>query len=183
VKVAEARSDGGCWPGQVEVGNDRVRALLEADQEVERIALLLGARTQDTGDDRLRRGAARRAVAPADLSRHDGRADRLFRLPVGRFDVGAAQAREERGPLGPEMLEGAAVQRMREAPGEEPGGAGVEAAERDGQPVPRERARVPAIAERQRRRSTRRTACGKRAAPRWAVSNTPKNQHHPSRSV
>ena len=68
-----------------------------------------------------------------------------------RFDVGAAQAREERGPLGPEMLEEATVQRMRDAPGEEPGGAGVEAAERDGQPVPRERARVPAIAERQRR--------------------------------
>ena len=49
------------------------------------------------------------------------------------------------------MLEEATVQRMREAAGEEPGGAGVEAAERDGQPVPRERARVPAIAERQRR--------------------------------
>ena len=95
VKVAEARSDGGCWPGQLEVGNDRVRALLEADQEVERIALLLGARTQDTGDDRLRRGAARRAVAPADLPRHDGRADRLFRLPVGRFDVGAALTLDE----------------------------------------------------------------------------------------
>ena len=90
MKVAEARSDGGCWPGQVEVGNDRVRTLLEADEEVERIALLLGACTQDTGDDRLGRGAARRAVAPADLPRHDGRADRLFRLPVGRFDVGAA---------------------------------------------------------------------------------------------
>ena len=42
MKAAEARSDGGCWPGQVEVGHDRVRALLEADQEVERIALLLG---------------------------------------------------------------------------------------------------------------------------------------------
>src|SRR2546427_7529049 len=64
VKVAEARSDGGVLARAVEVGNDRVRALLDADQEVERIALLLGARTQDTGDDRLRRGAARRAVAP-----------------------------------------------------------------------------------------------------------------------
>jgi len=81
------------------------------------------------------------------------------------------------------MLEEATVQRMREAAGEEPGGAGVEAAERDGQPVP---ASVPA-SRRSRSASGRQEhathgvweACG----PRWAVSNTPKNQHHPSRSV
>ena len=128
---AEARSDGRRWPGQVEVGDDRVRAPLEGDQEVERIALLVGARAQDTGDDRLRRGAARRAVPPADLPRHDGRADRLFRLPVGRLDLGAAQAREERGPLGPETLEEAAVRRMRDAAGEEPVGARLDPVARE----------------------------------------------------
>src|SRR5712691_8524024 len=101
------------------------------NQEVERIALLMGARAQYTGDDRLRRGAARRAVPPADLPRHDGRADRLFRLPVGRFDVGAAQAREERGPLGPETLEDAAVRRMRDAAGEDPVGARLDPVARE----------------------------------------------------
>jgi hypothetical protein len=71
--------------------------------------VLLRGRAQDARDDLLRGCAARRAVAAADLARDHRRADRLLGLPVRRFDVGAAQAGEERRALGLEVVKEAAV--------------------------------------------------------------------------
>ena len=92
MKVAEARSDGGCWPVQVEVGNDRVRALLEADQEVERIALLLGARTPAPAARRLGRVCDRAVAGSASA--------RLWRTapPAARQRAGRSPTRRATGP-------------------------------------------------------------------------------------
>jgi hypothetical protein len=51
---------------------------VQRNEQLERIALLLRARAEDTGDDLLRLGAARRSVAAAHFAGRDGRPDRLL---------------------------------------------------------------------------------------------------------
>jgi hypothetical protein len=143
-----------------------MRTALEPDEQLERIALLLPGGAEDTRHDFLRGRALRGAIAAADLAGDDGRPDGLFGLPVGRLDTGAAQAREERGTLGAQVLEEATVRRMGDAAGKEAVGARLEAADGDGQAMPRERARVPAIADRQGRQEQ--AAHGVREAGRAA---------------
>ena len=107
------------------------------------------AGAEDTGDHLLGVRAARRPVAAADFARHDRGPNRLLRLPIGGFDVRMPQAGEERRPLGAQMLEEAAVRRVRDAAREEAIGASLEPADGDGEPVANELARIPPFPDRE----------------------------------
>src|SRR5438552_12871898 len=113
-----------CRTGQQQVGDDRTGAALQRNEEHERVTVLLDGGPQDAGDDRLGGGAARRAVAATHLAGDDGGPDSLFGLPVGGLDVGAAHASEERGPLGAQVLQEAAVRRIGHAPRKQAIGGG-----------------------------------------------------------
>ncbi len=145
--TARVSSGWGRGTGHSQVGDDRAGAALQRHEQGERIALLLPRGAEDARHDLLRGGTPRRAVATTHLAGHDGRANRLFGLPVRRFDPGVPQTGEEREPLGAQVLKEAAVWRMHHMAGEEAIGARLEAAEGHGEPVPGERARVPAIAK------------------------------------
>src|SRR2546422_3972113 len=70
-----------CRTGQPQVGDDRTGAALQRNEEHERVTVLLDGGPQDAGHDRLRGGAARRAVAATHLAGDDGGPDSLFGLP------------------------------------------------------------------------------------------------------
>jgi hypothetical protein len=99
-----------------------VGTALEPGEELDGIARPLPAGAEDAREDLRGAGAARGAVAAADLAGHDRGADGVFGLPVGGLDVGATPTGEERGALGPQML-AAAVRRMGDAAGEQAVGA------------------------------------------------------------
>lgn len=154
VAGSRRRRDAGCAGARRGAGADRAAVAL------------LPARAEDTGDPLLRGRAVRRPVPTADFTGHDGRPNRLLGLPVRRR---LAQAGEERGPRGSQVLEEAAIRRIRDVARQQAVGPRGQPPDRYREPVSAKLACARRVRIVRAARSTRRTPCGKRAAPRWAI--------------